>query len=70
MYTISTKLKVILVLVGALCFSVTVALAQGPGFDEDVEDVPVPFDGGVTFITALAAGYGIKKIREHKEKTK
>lgn len=36
--------------------------AQGPGFDEDVADTPI--DGGVTLITAAAAGYGIKRWRD------
>lgn len=44
------------------------AFAQGPGFDEDVDDVPVPFDAGVTLIAAAAAGYGIKKLRDRKAK--
>jgi len=43
------------------------AFAQGPGFDEDVEDVPVPFDAGVSLIAAAAAGYGIKKLRDRKK---
>ena len=44
------------------------ALAQGPGFDEDVEDTPI--DGGVTIIAAAAVGYGIKKMRDAKTKNK
>lgn len=36
------------------------AMAQGPGFDDDVEDTPI--DGGVTMIAAAAIGYGVKKI--------
>ena len=40
------------------------AQAQGPGFDEDVEDTPV--DGGVTLIVAAAVGYGIKRLRDKK----
>lgn len=44
------------------------AFAQGPGFDEDVDDVPVPFDGGVTLVAAAAVGYGIKKIRDRRNK--
>lgn len=36
--------------------------AQGPGFDEDVEDEPTPIDGGVSLLLAAGAGYGIKKL--------
>lgn len=54
------------VLLTVNCILPTGILAQGPGFDEDVDDVPVPFDGGVTLVAAAAVGYGIKKIRERK----
>ena len=53
----------ILFLLSAYC-QLPTALAQGPGFDEDVEDTPV--DGGVTLIAAAAVGYGIKKMRDRK----
>lgn len=43
-----------------------VMFAQGPGFDDDVEDTPL--DGGVTLIAAAAAGYGMKKLRDKKRK--
>lgn len=42
-------------------FQLPTALAQGPGFDEEVEDTPI--DGGVTLIMAAAATYGIKKLK-------
>ena len=61
------RTKIILLIIGMICFAVTVALAQGPGFDEGVDDVPVPFDGGVSLIAAAAAGYGIKKISDKKK---
>ena len=35
-------------------------LAQ-PGFDDDVTDNPVPFDGGVGLLVAAAIGYGVKR---------
>lgn len=41
------------------------AFAQGPGFDDGVEDTPI--DGGVTAIAAAALGYGIKKIKERRK---
>lgn len=52
----------ILILVTMVSYEV---LAQGPGFDEDVEDTPV--DGGVTLILAAAAGYGVKKINDKRK---
>lgn len=51
----------ILLIVTVLSFEV---FAQGPGFDEDVEDLPV--DGGVTLILATAAAYGAKKISDRR----
>lgn len=65
METLSLRLKTILVIIGIICFSVTVAFAQGPGFDEDVVDTP--FDGGITLIAATAAAYGVKKLRSKKK---
>ena len=38
--------------------------AQGPGFDDDVEDTP--FDSGSAILAVYAAGYGIKKLTEKK----
>lgn len=55
--------KVILfsaLLLAAYC-QLPTALAQGPGFDEEVEDTPI--DGGVTLVMAAAAAYGIKKLK-------
>ncbi|MCB0695868.1 MAG: hypothetical protein KDC07_00805 [Chitinophagaceae bacterium] len=65
------KLKKTIVFIALLLtISITLptAFAQGPGFDEDVEDVPAPFDGGVTLVAVAAAGYGIKKIRDSRKK--
>ena len=41
--------------------------AQPGGFDDDVLDNPVPFDGGVTLLVAAGLGYGIKKFREDRK---
>lgn len=49
----------ILLLLTAYC-QLPTARAQGPGFEEDVEDTPI--DGGVTLIAAAAVGYGVKKM--------
>lgn len=59
MYT-GKKTKRVLVLIAFLCFATSAAFAQGPGFDDDVTDTPI--DGGVTFMMAAAAGYGMKKL--------
>ncbi len=37
-----------------------------PGFDDDVNDVPV--DGGLSLLVAAGVGYGAKKIREKRKK--
>lgn len=44
------------------------AFAQGPGFDDDVEDVPV--DGGVSLLVAAGVGYGAKKLKDARKKRK
>ncbi len=67
MEKLSKRTKAILLAIGIICFSVTIAFAQGPGFDEDVDDVPVPFDAGASLVAAAAAGYGIKKLRDRKK---
>ncbi len=41
--------------------------AQPGGFDDDVLDNPVPFDGGVTLLVAAGLGYGIKKYRDNRK---
>lgn len=40
--------------------------AQGPGFDDDVEDIPI--DGGATIMLVAAAGYGAKKIADKRKR--
>lgn len=61
----SEKIKVILLTITLVCLSVLTTMAQGPGFDDDVEDTPI--DGGVTMIAAAAIGYGAKKIYNRKQ---
>ncbi len=41
--------------------------AQGPGFDDDVED-EVPLDGGISLLAAAGIGYGIKKMKDARAK--
>lgn len=43
-----------------------IAFAQGPGFEEDVEDTPI--DGGATIMLVAAAGYGAKKLADKRKK--
>ncbi len=45
------------------------ALAQGPGFDDDVVD-EVPIDGGVSALVIAGAAYGLKKLRDKKTNNK
>lgn len=61
------KVKRILLIIAFVCFSLCAAFAQGPGFDDGVEDTPV--DGGVTLIAAATIGYGIKKLKERRKHT-
>lgn len=51
-------------LLSTLLFAMPV-FAQGPGFDEDVEDT-VPLDGGLSLLAAAGIGYGIKKLKDAK----
>jgi len=36
--------------------------AQGPGFGDDTDDVPI--DGGLSLLAAAGIGYGVKKYRQ------
>ena len=58
--------KLSLVIIACLIILPCVLFAQG-GFDDDVTDNPVPFDGGVTLLLAAGLGYGIKKVRDHRQ---
>ncbi|MFY7899687.1 MAG: PID-CTERM protein-sorting domain-containing protein [Chitinophagaceae bacterium] len=41
-----------------------IASAQ-PGFDDDVNDVPI--DGGLSLLVAAGVGYGVKKMRDKRK---
>jgi hypothetical protein len=58
-YILSTALVI------ALTLSSGYIMAQ-PGFDDDVDDVPV--DGGITLLIAAGMGYGIKRINNKRNK--
>lgn len=64
--TTNKKTTFILVLISILCFACSAAMAQGPGFDDDVQDTPI--DGGTTVLMAAAIGYGAKRISNKKNK--
>ena len=38
------------------------------GFDDTVNDVPI--DGGLSLLVAAGVGYGIKKVRDERKKTR
>jgi len=42
----------------------TILCAQ-PGFDDDVNDVPI--DGGLSLIVAAGIGYGMKKVADKRK---
>jgi len=46
----------------------TILHAQGPGFGDDTDDVPV--DGGLSLLVAAGVGYGAKKIRDKRKQQK
>jgi hypothetical protein len=43
--------------------------AQGPGFEDDVEDEAVPIDGGAGILAAAGIAYAIKRFKDA-QKTK
>lgn len=61
----SERTKKVLLTIAFICLAIVGAMAQGPGFDDDVEDTPI--DGGATLIAIVAAGYGVKRITQRKE---
>lgn len=53
--------KIKICILAVMLLSPLYLLAQPPGFEEDVEDVPI--DGGVTVLAAAAIAYGAKKMK-------
>jgi hypothetical protein len=41
-----------------------------PGFGDDVNDSGAPLDGGLSILAVAGAGYGLKKIKEARNKKK
>lgn len=56
----TNKFKAVFLLLIFICLACVVVFAQGPGFDDDVEDTPL--DGGAAFVIVAVAGYAYKKI--------
>lgn len=54
------KKYILAMLLGAALLFTTNKLFAQPGFEDDVDDVPV--DGGITLLIAAGAVYGIKKV--------
>lgn len=65
-YSDMKKLKLIALYTCLFTLLFVAANAQGPGFDDDVEDTP--FDGGASLLVIAGAAYGFKKLREMKPK--
>ena len=61
--------KIRVLLIAVVILIPTMLFAQ-TGFDDDVEDNPVPFDGGVSLLVAAGIGYGIKKVRDNRKANK
>ena len=74
MVLIKKIVKIFLLLVTTIVFSVQMGQAQGPDpFDDDTDDEnPIPIDGGLSLLLAAGAAYGAKKVynlgKEEKEK--
>ena len=51
----------------AILFLPTLLHAQ-PGFDDEVNDVPI--DGGLSLLVAAGVGYGAKKLKDRRNNNK
>ena len=59
--------KLRMILLACIIIIPGLVFAQPGGFDDDVLDNPIPFDGGVTLLVAAGLGYGIKKYRDNRK---
>ena len=57
-----TKFFATMAFLMAFAFAVN---AQEPGFEDDVDDVPL--DGGISLLVGAGALYGIKKYKNYKD---
>lgn len=58
MYRTTKLLRLLLI---ADMIAIPRLLAAQSGFEDDVLDNPVPFDGGVSLLVLVAISYGLKK---------
>lgn len=61
------KIVKVMMIVCAILIPAILMAQPGGGFDDDVLDNPVPFDGGVSLLVAAGIGYGIKKVRDSRK---
>ena len=62
---IKSLLNIQVLVMLAILFLPSILHAQ-PGFDDEVNDVPI--DGGLSLLVAAGVGYGAKKLREKRKK--
>jgi hypothetical protein len=60
------KISTIQIIVLLALFLVPSLLHAEPGFNDDVDEVPI--DGGLSLLVAAGVGYGVKKIKEKRKK--
>jgi len=64
---IKTSTIQLIAVIAIMCLP-TILHAQGPGFGDDTDDVPI--DGGLSLLVAAGVGYGAKKIRDKRKQQK
>lgn len=57
--------KMIRIFAIALFLQIPLVLSAQPGFEDDVDDVPL--DGGISVLLMAGAAYGAKKIYQSKQ---
>ena len=60
------KISTIQLVLSFALFLIPSLVHAGPGFNDDVDEVPI--DGGLSLLVAAGVGYGAKKIKERKKK--
>lgn len=58
-------MKLINILLIAVCIMLPIAAMAQPGFTNDTTDTPI--DGGVSLLVAGAIGYGVKKLKNRRK---
>jgi hypothetical protein len=62
------NIKKLALLVSVLFTLTFAASAQAPGFDDDVDDVPL--DGGISLLVGAGVAYGMKKVYDSRKSSK